>query len=177
VKDVPTFGTFYRSQHEFMLVYKIAEGDHVNNFGLGQRGKTRANVWQYAGMSSLGAGGDEALDLHASRKPVAMLVDAILDCSNPGDLILDPFGGSGSTLIAAERSRRRARVIEISPVDVDTIIRRWQQFSAQRALLVGSNNSFAEVGQLRAGSDAPSDHAELRKRVADEGPSEEAADE
>jgi DNA modification methylase len=150
VKNAPALGSFYRSQHEFVLVYKIAEGRHVNNFALGQHGRTRTNVWNYGGMSSFGAGRDEALALHATPKPVAMLVDAMLDCSNPGDLVLDPFGGSGSTLIAAERAHRRARLIEISPTYVDTIVRRWERFSGEQALLLGTNQSLLEVAEIRA---------------------------
>ncbi len=149
VKNAPALGSFYRSQHEFVLVYKIAEGKHVNNFALGQHGRTRTNVWHYAGMSSFGTGREEALALHATPKPIAMLVDAILDCSHPGDLVLDPFGGSGSTLIAAERARRRARLIEISPTYVDTIVRRWERFSGEHAVLLGTNQSFTEVAQTR----------------------------
>jgi DNA modification methylase len=150
VKDAPALGSFYRSQHEFVLAYKIADGKHVNNFGLGQHGRTRANVWQYAGMSSFGAGRDAALALHATPKPVAMLIDAILDCSEPGDLVLDPFGGSGSTLIAAERARRRARLIEISPEYVDTIIRRWEQLTGGQAVLHETGRTFAEVARKRS---------------------------
>lgn len=162
VKDSPGLGTFYRSQHEFVLVYKIADGKHINNFQLGQHGRTRSNVWQYAGMSSFGAGRDEALQLHATPKPVAMLVDAILDCSNPGDLVLDPFGGAGSTLIAAERAHRRARLIEISPAYVDTIVRRWELFTGEAAILAGTNETFAEVAQQRrAAESAPVDRASL----------------
>ena len=178
VKDTPALGSFYRSQHEFVLVYKIADGNHVNNFALGQHGRTRSNVWHCAGMSSFGAGRDEALELHATPKPVAMLVDAILDCSNPGDLILDPFGGSGSTLIAAERAHRRARVIEISPTYVDTIVRRWERFSGERALLVGSNQSFSEVTELRSRIETASIDVDLQQQApADEVSDEEAADE
>jgi DNA modification methylase len=149
VKDAPTLGAFYRSQHEFVLVFKIADGKHINNFALGQHGRTRSNVWQYAGMSSFGSGRDEALELHATPKPVAMLVDAILDCSNPGDLVLDPFGGSGSTLIAAQRAHRRARLIEISPTYVDTIVRRWEHFTGEQAVLVDTNQTFAEITRRR----------------------------
>jgi DNA modification methylase len=149
VKDSFGLGSFYRSQHESVLAYKIAAGQHVNNFELGQHGRTRTNVWQYAGMNSGGAGRDEALAMHATPKPVAMLVDAILDCSNPGDLVLDPFGGSGSTLIAAERSHRRARVMEIDPVYVDTTIRRWEQWTGEEAVLDGTNQSFAVVARAR----------------------------
>ena len=150
VKDAPALGTFYRSQHEFVLVFKIAEGRHINNFALGQHGRTRSNVWQYAGMSSFGTGRDEALELHATPKPVAMLVDAILDCSNPGDLVLDPFAGSGSTLIAAQRAHRRARLIEISPTYVDTIVRRWERFTGEQAVLLATNQTFAGVQRDRA---------------------------
>lgn len=150
VKDSPALGSFYRSQHEFVLAYKIAEGKHVNNFGLGQHGRTRANVWQYAGMSSFGAGRNAALALHATPKPVAMLVDAILDCSDPGDLVLDAFGGSGSTLIAAERAHRRGRLIEIDPRYVDTIIRRWEQFTGDEAILHQSELTFAQVARERS---------------------------
>ena len=150
VKDAPALGTFYRSQHEFVLVFKIAEGEHINNFALGQHGRTRSNVWQYAGMSSFGTGRDEALELHATPKPVAMLVDAILDCSNPSDLVLDPFGGSGSTLVAAQRAHRRARLIEISPTYVDTIVRRWERFTGEQAVLLATNETFAEVQYDRA---------------------------
>jgi 16S rRNA G966 N2-methylase RsmD len=81
---------------------------------------------------------------------VAMLVDAILDCSNPGDLVLDPFGGSGSTLIAAQRAHRRARLIEISPTYVDTIVRRWERFTGEQAVLLATNQTFAEVQNDRA---------------------------
>jgi DNA modification methylase len=149
VKDAPALGTFYRSQHEFVLVFKLADGKHINNFALGQHGRTRSNVWQYAGMSSFGSGRDQALELHATPKPVAMLVDAILDCSNPGDLVLDPFGGSGSTLIAAQRAHRRARLIEIGPTYVDTIVRRWEQFTGEQAVLLGTNQTFAKVTRYR----------------------------
>jgi DNA modification methylase len=150
VKDSPGLGSFYRSQHEFVLVYKIANGKHINNFELGQHGRTRTNVWHYAGMSGFGAGRDEALQMHVTPKPVGMLVEAILDCSNPGDLVLDPFGGSGSTLIAAERAHRRARLIEINPLYVDTIVRRWQDFTGQQAVLRDTNQTFGEVARYRA---------------------------
>ena len=152
VKDAPALGTFYRNQHEFVLAYKIADGKHVNNFGLGEHGRTRSNIWNYAGMSSFGAGRNASLALHATPKPVAMLVDAILDCSSPGDLVLDPFGGSGSTLIAAERAHRRARLIEISPTYVDTIVRRWEEFTEERAVLHESGRTFAEVASERTSS-------------------------
>jgi len=152
VTDSPALGTFYRSQHEFVLAYKIADGKHINNFSLGQHGRTRANVWHYAGMSSFGVGRDEALSMHATPKPVAMLIDAILDCSDPGDLVLDPFGGSGSTLVAAERAHRRARLIEISPLYVDTIIRRWEAVAGQEAILLGAGQTFAEIARATSKS-------------------------
>jgi DNA modification methylase len=180
VKDAPALGTFYRSQHEFVLVFKIADGKHVNNFALGQHGRTRSNVWHYAGMSSFGTGRDEALGLHATPKPVAMLVDAILDCSDPGDLVLDPFGGSGSTLIAAQRAHRRARLIEISPTYVDTIVRRWERFSGEQAVLLATNQTFAEVEYDRAELEASDKNAvgsqRLHKEPAEHSEPREAPD-
>lgn len=174
VKDAPGLGSFYRSRHEFVLAYKIADGKHVNNFELGQHGRLRTNVWEYAGMSSFGAGRDEALELHVTPKPVAMLVDAIFDCSSPGDLVLDPFGGSGSTLIAAERTHRRARLIEISPIYVDTIVRRWERFSGEQAMLADTDQSFAVVAeQRRQAHDEATDRSERQDTGKDEEPTNE----
>jgi DNA modification methylase len=149
-KNESTPDAFYLSQHEFVLVYKIADGEDVNNFAGGRYSRTRSNVWQHPAVSSFEIDRDEGLALYAPPKPVAMLVDAILDCSNPGDLVLDPFGGLGSTLIAAEQAQRRARLIEIYPSCVDTIVRRWQCFSGDRAVLVGSNQTFSEISEVRA---------------------------
>src|SRR5262249_7319801 len=104
-------GTLYRSQHELIAVFKSGDGEHVNNVELGRFGRTRSNVWQYAGVTGFKAGRDEELGLHPTVKPVALVADAIKDVTTRGAIILDLFGGSGATLVAAERTRRRARVL------------------------------------------------------------------
>jgi len=102
-KTTPAQGSFYRSQHELVLVFKNGSAPHINNFELGQHGRTRSNIWTYAGVNSFKANRQEELDIHPTVKPVAMVVDAIKDCSNRGDIVLDPFIGSGTTMLAAER--------------------------------------------------------------------------
>jgi len=102
-------GTFYRSKHELVCVFKVGDGPHINSFGLGDTGRYRTNVWDYPGISSLGKGRTEALEMHPTVKPTALVADAIRDCSKRGDLVLDPFAGSGTTLIAAEACGRAAR--------------------------------------------------------------------
>ncbi len=119
-------GTFYRSKHELIFVFKNGSAPHVNSFGLGESGRHRTNVWDYPGISSMSATRSEELAMHPTVKPVAMIADAIRDCSKRGQIVLDCFAGSGSTLIAAERSGRRARLIEYDPLYCDTIIRRWE---------------------------------------------------
>ena len=118
-------GSLYRSQHELIGVFKAGKGPHINNIQLGKHGRNRSNIWRYAGMSSFGKGRAEKLAWHPTVKPVALVGDAILDCSNPGDLVLDPFAGSGTTAIAAERTRRRAALIELDPQFCDVILRRF----------------------------------------------------
>jgi len=118
-------GTFYRSKHELVFVYKVGSAPHVNTFGLGEGGRYRTNVWDYAGISSLSATRRDDLAMHPTVKPVALVADAIRDCSARGALVLDGFGGSGSTLIAAETCGRAARLIEYDPHYCDTIVRRW----------------------------------------------------
>lgn len=127
-------GTFYRSQHELLFVFKSGNAKHVNNFGLGQTGRYRTNVWEHAGANSFRKGRDRDLAAHATVKPTALVADAILDCSNRGDLILDPFSGSGTTLIAAHKTRRRGAAIELDPLHCDTSIRRLMAASGLDAL-------------------------------------------
>ena len=127
-----------------VLVYKSGATRHRNNVDLGRNGRNRTNVWEYAGGSSFsGRLTDEGnlLNLHPTVKPVQMIVDAILDCTAQGDIVLDPFLGSGSTLIAAERSRRRCFGVDIDPVYVDVAIRRWQRHTGDRAPLRSSTGS------------------------------------
>src|SRR6266581_4055204 len=139
-------GSFYRSQHELVFVFKVGDAPHINNFGLGERGRYRTNVWHYPGVSS--AGGRRGPVDHPTVKPVALVADAIRDCSRRGGLILDPFGGSGTILIAAERTGRKARALEIDPIYVDVAIRRWEALTGKSATLV-NGETFEEVGERR----------------------------
>lgn len=144
-------GAFYRSQHELVLVWKNGMAPHLNTFGLGDKGRYRTNVWNYAGVNSFRADRMEELSLHPTVKPVAMVADAIRDVTRRNDLVLDTFGGSGTTLIAAERTGRRARLIEIDHRYCDVIVRRWEQLSGKAALLASSGNTFERTAALRAG--------------------------
>lgn len=143
-------GTFYRSRHELIFVFKNGDAPHTNSFGLGETGRYRTNVWEYAGISSVGAKRTEELAMHPTVKPVALVADAIKDCSRRGESVLDCFGGSGSTLIAAESVGRRARLIEYDPLYCDTIIRRWQRYCGRAALHMPSGQSFEAREQVSA---------------------------
>ncbi len=143
-------GTFYRSKHELIFVFKQGAAPHTNSFSLGENGRYRTNVWDYAGISSISAGRSEELAMHPTVKPVALIADAIRDCSKRGELILDGFGGSGSTLIAADKTGRSARLIEYDPIYCDTIVQRWQAYSGKDARLSGSDVSFYEIAETRA---------------------------
>jgi DNA modification methylase len=144
-------GAFYRSKHELVFVFKQGTAAHTNSFGLGETGRYRTNVWDYAGISSIGASRSDELAMHPTVKPVALIADAIRDCSRRGEIVLDGFGGSGSTLIAAEKTGRSARLVEYDPVYCDTIIRRWQDYTGKSARLAGSNECFEDVGDERLG--------------------------
>lgn len=149
-KDNGGMGAFYRSKHELVFVFKNGSAPHINNFGLGQHGRYRTNVWDYAGVNSLKADRDEELAMHPTVKPVAMVADAIRDCSRRGGIVLDAFSGSGTTIIAAEQTGRRARAIELDPRYVDVAIRRWQQMTGGSAKLVGTDSSFDELSGMVA---------------------------
>ena len=145
-------GAFYRSKHELIFVFKQGTATHTNTFGLGDTGRYRTNVWDHAGISSIGAGRSEELAMHPTVKPVALIADAIRDCSRRGEIVLDGFGGSGSTLIAAEKTGRSARLIEYDPLYCDTIVLRWQSFTGKRAQLVGSGEWFEDFADQRLGT-------------------------
>lgn len=150
-KDAAGMGSFYRSQHELVFVFKNGTGRHINNFNLGEKGRYRTNVWRYPGANT-GHDRRDALEMHPTVKPVAMFVDAMLDCSHRGGIVLDCFGGSGVTLIAAERTQRIARVIELDPLYVDLMIRRWQAFTGKAAIHAATGMTFAErETQLKEG--------------------------
>jgi len=127
-------GSFYRSKHELVFVWKVRPGRHVNSFGLGDTGRYRTNVWDYAGVNTFSASRSEDLAMHPTVKPVALIGDAIRDCSKRGDIILDMFGGSGSTLIAADLAGRQARLIEYDPGYCDVIVARWEKLSGKTAV-------------------------------------------
>ena len=118
---------------------------HINNIELGRHGRNRTNVWDYAGANTFGADRDKALEMHPTVKPLAMVADAILDCSRRGGIILDPFAGSGTTILAAERTGRRACAIEIEPHYVDVTIRRFQDATGIDAIEAESGRSFVEI--------------------------------
>ncbi len=143
-------GSFYCSKQELVFVFKHGAAPHVNSFELGQHGRTRTNVWDYAGVVGFRAGRLDEIAMHPTVKPVAMLADALRDCSKRGDIVLDPFVGSGSTLIAAEKTGWRARLIELDPAYVDVIVRRWQDYAGKAATLDGSDETFEVVAERRA---------------------------
>ncbi len=146
-------GSLYRSKHELVLVFKHGSRPHINNVQLGEYGRYRTNVWDYPGMTSLGQERGELLALHPTIKPVALVADVLRDASHRGDLVLDCFGGVGSTLLAAERTARKARLIEIDPRYVDTTIRRWQSETGGTASLAVTGQPFAEVAAERFRAD------------------------
>jgi DNA modification methylase len=133
-KDNGGMGSLYRSQHELVFVFKSGTKPHINNIMLGKHGRYRTNVWQYAGVNTMRKGRLDDLRAHPTVKPVAMVVDAIKDCSNRNGIILDPFGGSGTTLIAGEKTGRRVRIIEIDPHYCDVAIQRWERLTGLKAV-------------------------------------------
>ena len=129
-------GSLYRSAHELLPLYKKGRAAHVNNVELGRHGRWRSNVWTYPGASSLGSDARKGLRSHPTVKPTAMLEDALLDLTHRDDIVLDPFLGSGSTLMAAEKARRTCRGVEIDPLYVDVVLRRFEAATGIKPLLV-----------------------------------------
>jgi DNA modification methylase len=147
-------GSFYRSKHELVFVWKSGSAAHINNFELGQHGRNRTNVWDYAGVNTMRAGRLEELAMHPTIKPVALVADAIKDCSRRGGLVLEPFCGSGTILIAAERTGRKARALEVDPTYVDVGVRRWQSYTGKNAVLAASDETFETIQEERAAKPA-----------------------
>jgi DNA modification methylase len=143
-------GTFYRSKHELIFVFKNGTAPHINNFELGQTGRYRTNVWDYAGVTSWKSGKKQELAMHPTVKPIDLVADAIKDCSRRGDLVLDPFAGSGSSLMACEMTGRTARAMEIDPAYADVTIKRWQAHTGQSAHLESSGEDYEQVLERRA---------------------------
>jgi DNA modification methylase len=150
-KDNGGMGTFYRSRHELIFTFKIGTGPHINTFELGQHGRYRTNVWSYRGVNTLRSGRMDELALHPTVKPVQLIADAIKDVSQRGGVVLDFFGGSGSTMIAAHKTGRRAYLCELDPIYCDRIIHRWESYAKDEAELVacgiGRDSTWREAAE------------------------------
>ena len=144
-KDNGGMGSLYRSKHELIAVFKSGPAPHLNNVQLGKYGRNRTNIWDYPGVCSLGADRQAALAMHPTVKPVTMVADAILDASERGDIVLDPFVGSGTTIMAAERTGRRCYAMELDRRYVDVAIRRYRQHTGQTAVLASTGQTFDEI--------------------------------
>ena len=142
-------GSLYRSQHELLPLFKKGDAAHVNNIALGRRGRHRTNLWTYPGASSVGSDARKGLQDHPTVKPTAMLQDALIDLTNRGEIVLDPFLGSGSTLIAAENAGRVCCGVELDPLYVDLIIRRYEAATGTTAVLAETGEPFATVATRR----------------------------
>ena len=136
-------GSLYRSKHELVFVFKNGTVPHINNVELGSNGRYRTNVWDYAGINSFK--NRKLLKLHPTVKPVELIWDAILDASHRGDIILDSFLGSGSTLLACEKAKRVCYGVELEPLYIDTAIRRWEELTKKEAILLSSGKSYQEL--------------------------------
>jgi DNA modification methylase len=147
-------GSLYRSQHELLPLFKKGSAPHVNNVELGKRGRWRSNVWTYPGASSLGSDARRGLKDHPTVKPTAMLEDALLDLTNRGDVVIDPFLGSGSTLIAADKTGRICRGAELDPLYVDVIVRRYEAMAGTAAVLVDTGETFDALAARGAAEQA-----------------------
>lgn len=151
-KDNAGMGSMYRSQHELVFVLKSGQRSHINNVELGRFGRHRTNVWEYPGVNSLRKNRRHDLEMHPTVKPVALVADAICDCSNRGGIVLDCFGGSGTTLVAAHKTGRRGYLMEIDPAYVDVTIRRFEKLTGIEAVLVETGQTFAVVAAERQGA-------------------------
>ena len=143
-------GSFYRSQHELIAVFRVGHEPHRNNIELGRFGRNRSNVWTYPGVNAFGNGRMEALAAHPTVKPVALVADALLDCTLRGDLALDLFAGSGTTILAAEKVGRVAYALECEPRYIDVAIQRWQRSTKRDAILIGDGRPFGDIVDARA---------------------------
>ena len=149
VKTNAGMGSLYRSQHELIHIFRVGSDQHLNNVELGRYGRSRTNVWHYAGATSFRAGRMDELRTHPTVKPVGLVSDAMRDCTKLRQIVLDPFCGSGTTIIAAERVGRRGFGLEIDSLYVDTAVRRWEELTGKDAVLCGSNSTFTEVRNAR----------------------------
>jgi DNA modification methylase len=151
VKSNAGQGSFYRSQHELIGVFRVGAAPHLNTIELGRHGRNRSNVWHNAGANTFRAGRLDDLRAHPTVKPVGMIADAMKDCTRRNEIVLDTFCGSGATLLAAERVGRRGFGLEIDPQFVDVAVRRWQRHTARDAVHAVAGRTFEEVGHQRTG--------------------------
>ena len=148
-KSTPGQGSFYRSQHELIGIFRVGDAAHLNNIELGRYGRNRSNLWDYAGVNTFRVGPTDALKIHPTVKPAAMVADAFKDCTRRNAVVLDTFSGSGTTIMAAEKIGRRACALEIDPQYVDVTIRRWQAFTGRDAVHSETKATFEEVTRDR----------------------------
>ena len=158
VKSNAGMGGIYRNQSEFICVFRAGEDAPLDNVELGRRGRNRTNVWNYPGMSSFGKERDGLLGLHPTVKPVAMIADALRDVTKRGDVVLDTFSGSGSTLMAAEETGRICCSVELDPLYVDVAIRRWQNATGKDAVLLETGEPFNALAQWRLAAPSEATH-------------------
>ena len=148
-------GTFYRSKHELVFVFKVGNAPHINNFGLGEKGRYRTNVWDYAGVNTFKRGRMDELRTHPTVKPLPLVMDALKDCSNPPWSGARPFVGSGTTLLAAEKTGRMGRAIELDPYYVDAAIGRWQALTGEAAVHAETGQTFDELAAVAPARPTP----------------------
>jgi hypothetical protein len=174
-KGTGGMGSLYRSQHELVLVWRAPGAAHRNNVQLGKHGRNRTNVWSYKGLASFGKDREALLKMHPTVKPLPMIVDALKDVTAIGDRVLDPFLGSGTTILAAEACGRIGYGIELDPLYVDLAIRRWQDRTGRAALHAETGLTFEEMAERRAmqpdhnTDDAPADQPKTDEPRTDEG--------
>jgi DNA methylase len=158
VKTNAGMGSLYRSQHELVFIFKSGKGRHINNIELGRHGRYRTNAWSYAGANTFGRNRDSDLEDHPTVKPLVMISDAIKDCSHRGGIVLDPFGGSGTTLLAAERTGRRARLIELDPRYVDVTLKRWARLRPDIVPILAETGETLEIVRQRRAEESAAAH-------------------
>jgi DNA modification methylase len=168
VKSNAGQGSFYRSQHELIGVFRVGDSPHLNTIELGRHGRSRSNVWKYAGVNTFRSGRMDDLRAHPTVKPVALVADAIKDCTQRNQIVIDTFSGSGTTLLAAERVGRKARAMDLDPRYVDVAIRRWQAFTGRDAIHADSGLTFGEIAEQRTEAAVPqaSTNARGKRHVA-----------
>jgi DNA modification methylase len=147
-------GGLYRNKHELIGVFKVGDAPYVNAVRLGKYGRNRTNVWDYPSVNTFGGSRRRDLELHPTVKPVGLVADAIMDVTQRGDLVLDGFLGSGTCLLACERTGRLCRGIEINPLYVDLALQRWSERTGRDAILEATGQTFSQVRAERLGGEA-----------------------